>query len=519
MTAERDRLLSAYLTSEIDPGEFSTVDELLKRDPEAAARLLELAVVDLLLLDASRERREPGSEPQPYSASPDLSDVSESSAATEPGKVIAFPRKTVPTAQRWAGVPKRKLGPWLAAAAGVALGVSFVGERLFSKAKSIATIEATTGDVRIVDQSGAPTAAKGRALNSGARLETAAGGECRLRFAGEATGIRIASGSRLTLEINRRGGKVLRLEAGRIDAEVAPQRREPMLVQTARAVATVVGTRFALAASETRTAIQVTSGAVRFSDAKTAQVVRVANNRMAVAGVDVPMQLVSEDVVASVDELATKANVLQGRRLLYDWAFEGDTVDEAGSLTRTELGVAYGPGHRGKALDVATRAGGFTTGLVSLPEQFELDLWVYLPPAPFGPEKEISKRAIICNSPSGFSEDGFRLFAFANPSDVGSLWLETGNGETGLAAKSLAGGLLTDRWNHVVVRCDRVAGRVRFIINGADQTGPRDKLHLPFGYIAPLTIGMAEHGNYPLLGLLDDLRIYALSPAPPPPSP
>jgi hypothetical protein len=101
--------------------------------------------------------------------------------------------------------------------------------------------------------------------------------------------------------------------------------------------------------------------------------------------------------------------------------------------------------------------------------------------------------------------------AFEDENDTGSLLLETGDGEHGSACRSNAGSLLPGRWNHVILRMDRVARRARFVINGSDQTHGSNELHREFRSLAPLTIGMMENGSYRLKGLLDELRIVALA--------
>jgi hypothetical protein len=253
---------------------------------------------------------------------------------------------------------------------------------------------------------------------------------------------------------------------------------------------------------------------VDFSDPQRGAAVQVANRRLAVAGADLPLQLVPADAAKSPEQLVRQKDVLHGRRLVHDWAFEGNTRDSAGNLRATEFGVAYTGGYRGKALDLSN-SGGFTTDRMALPERCEIEFWSFLPPGELTQETGLSKRTIICNSPSGYPDDGFRLMAYEDANDPGSLLLETGDGEHGSGCRSNAGSFLPGHWNHVVVRMDRISGRVRFVVNGSDQTHGSNELHREFRSLAPLTVGMMENGSYRLKGLLDELRITALADEPP----
>ena len=401
------------------------------------------------------------------------------------------------------------MGPVFAIAAALAFCAG--GYWWFVQDRPIADLEAVTGQVRLIHAGKASALAQsGDGIRSGDRLETSQGADCRFRFRGEATVIHLPALSALTAELSEKGGKQLRLLSGQIDAQVARQRVQPMTISTHLAVATVLGTRLSMAESAERTAIQVTSGEVRFTDVRRTAAVQVGHERLAVIGTDVPLQLVAADTVQSVADLLKPGDVLLGRRLLHDWDFEGNTRDEAGSLHTTDFGVSYVAGHRGKALDLS-KSGGFTTDLTALPERIELDFWTYLPPVEPVLENGVSKRTIICNSRSGYTDDGFRLMAFANASDRGSLLLEAGDGKRGTSSSSRPGSLPPDQWNHAIVRIDRPAGRVSFIINGRDETRSGNGLHRDFGSLAPLTIGMMENGNYPLKGLLDELRVFSVS--------
>ena len=503
MTPEEDRLISAYLTGDLDDEARAELESLLQENPEAGARLLELSQVDLLL-----EEKMPGVNAD--------SAMVESEAGTQ--KVIAFPAKALRIKQTKQAQPvllsSQTQSPrrWLALAAlliaGALAGVLF----LLLEPSSIGQITAISGQVQLLrPHKAAMPAESGKMIRSGDVLETAADSLCTIRILGEATSLHLGAGAQLRLARNSQGEKNLRLDAGQLDADVAPQSAgQPLIINTRYAVATVLGTHLSIAESNQRTAIQVTSGEVRFADARRNVAVEVSHERMAVVGTDIPLQVVAVDTVHSVTDLLAPGDVLQGKRLLHDWAFEGTTEDQASALRTIDFGTVYTTGHRGKALDLS-KSGGFTTGLVALPEQIELEFWTYLPPLPPVLEKGVSKRTIVCNSRSGYTDDGFRLMAYADGSDSGSLLLEAGDGHRGTSSRSLPGSLPPNQWIHAVVRIDRAMGKARFIIDDHDQTRPGDELHRDFGSLAPLTIGMMENGNYRLKGLLDELRIYSIA--------
>lgn len=104
----------------------------------------------------------------------------------------------------------------------------------------------------------------GSRLAPGTRLVVRSGGAA-LRFT-DGTATEVDAGSELEIDWDGRG-KRLRLIAGRLRADVAPQPPErPLRVATTHAEMVVVGTSFAVDVDASGTTLRVTSGQVRFTD-------------------------------------------------------------------------------------------------------------------------------------------------------------------------------------------------------------------------------------------------------------
>lgn len=83
----------------------------------------------------------------------------------------------------------------------------------------------------------------------------------RMGFAREKTNLVFAPGSRMKIETTERGGKRVRLDLGRVDAEVAPQ-QAPFEVVTPHLEARVVGTKFDVEAEADGSQVLVSEGIV-----------------------------------------------------------------------------------------------------------------------------------------------------------------------------------------------------------------------------------------------------------------
>jgi hypothetical protein len=125
--------------------------------------------------------------------------------------------------------------------------------------------------------------ASGFILRSGDILQTAVEASATVACFGEKTEVNLEGDTVLKLTAARRG-KRLELDRGLIAATVAPQRPgRPMILVTRQARATVLGTRFSLAAKTASTWLSVSEGSVELTGLSDRQSVRVRSGQWAVA--------------------------------------------------------------------------------------------------------------------------------------------------------------------------------------------------------------------------------------------
>jgi len=137
-------------------------------------------------------------------------------------------------------------------------------------------------------------------LRSGDILQTAAEAAATVAYFGEKTEVNLEGNTALKLTAARKG-KRLELDRGLVEATVTRQRPgHPMILATAQARATVLGTRFSLAARTASTWLTVSEGSVELTRLADRQSVRVGLGEWAVAarGVDLVSRSLEGDVLA-----------------------------------------------------------------------------------------------------------------------------------------------------------------------------------------------------------------------------
>ncbi len=192
-------------------------------------------------------------------------------------------RPAAHTTRRLRRRPRRSsfapIGIAAALAAALVLGVLAFWHLGQSHAQAVdaAVRLASVADARLTRASGSAEAGgDGMAVAAGDQVWVGAQGAATLAWAREDTAIALAAGSRATLE-RADAGKRLRLDAGELSASVAPQPAgQPLIISTAQCAITVVGTRFTLAATPTRTRLRVAEGLVRMRAVGATQEVAVA---------------------------------------------------------------------------------------------------------------------------------------------------------------------------------------------------------------------------------------------------
>lgn len=243
---------AAYVEGELDPISRSHLAELVQRDP-AQAGVLAAQVRTHLLLNAllnqgaaaetvRRARMIPGG------FTPDRAKrVVDSARALRPHRIIPAASRPF-AAMRWVTV----------AAAGVIVAFTLV---LLLQRSQPPQVSADAG-VRIVRAGNA--VAGGGELRANDTIITAANQRAELTWAGEGTRLALDPGTQLQALEGR--GKRFRLDHGTLAVRAAPQPPSaPLVLQTARAQATVVGTAFTLSADPFTTWLDVEHGSVRFA--------------------------------------------------------------------------------------------------------------------------------------------------------------------------------------------------------------------------------------------------------------
>ena len=182
------------------------------------------------------------------------------------------------------------------------------------------------------------------------------------------------------------------------------------------------------------------------------------------------------------------------------WKADGDARDSAGDRHGTLIGGAtFAPGRDGQAF-----AFNGSTSYVWIPnnpalifgkDDFTIALWAKFATAS-------SRQAMIaCDDGPGPNNkwcfwlyDGALRYHIGTKAPGQGAWL----GTLGFAPSA-------DRWFHLTMAKD--GSTFRFYINGEEKISERWPGETP-QVSAPLTIGVAEGGNY-FKGLLDDIRIYS----------
>lgn len=243
---------AAHVEGELDPISRSHLAELVQRDQAEAQELAEQVRTHLLLTallnpkagaeTVRRARMIPGG----FTADR-VKRVVDSARALKPHQPSARS-----TSRPYA--PMR----WITAAA-VGVIVALVAVVLLPQGQP-PQISADAG-VRIV-RAGSAVAATGE-LRANDTIVTASNQRAELTWAGEGTRLALDPGTQVQVLEGR--GKRFRLDHGTLAVRAAPQpSHAPLVLQTARAQTTVVGTAFSLTADPFTTWLNVEHGAVRF---------------------------------------------------------------------------------------------------------------------------------------------------------------------------------------------------------------------------------------------------------------
>ncbi len=250
-----DHLLTALIENTIAEAEYAELAAQLRDDASARARYHEYLELHAMLR---------WGEAEPAAGPFTLASVPEASPSR-----FAFSR-----------------GGWSIAALFAVMAVVW-----FALAPTADRIVVETADAGVwIDRDGTRVSVHpGVAIQSGDLLITPARGTASVRYAGEATSVALHVSTAARFEFTS-GAKQIDLLRGRVACDVDKQPlNRPMLLRTRDASATVLGTRFLLAANDQHTRLEVTEGAVRFKDRQSDETVETAAGWLAQVGPEAPM--------------------------------------------------------------------------------------------------------------------------------------------------------------------------------------------------------------------------------------
>lgn len=156
--------------------------------------------------------------------------------------------------------------------------------------RPIAKIQPLTGDVRLVRDGNVMSCRRRIDIQPGDELSVPEDSFARLKFSGEATGVRLAGGSHIQIT-GENGEKTIYLRSGKIACSVAAQKGDLSLsVVTDHAVTDVLGTVFSVAVDGGISRVEVVESRVRVTEVGTGRSVVVETGQYAEAGVNLALR-------------------------------------------------------------------------------------------------------------------------------------------------------------------------------------------------------------------------------------
>ena len=234
--------LVAWLDGECDDAQANAIEQALEQDAELRAHLAALVRQRLMLAEVCAT----------HQAGSGVRPASRSASSRRLRAAVRLPSRHRPLL-------------WLAAAAGVLLAVGlFLVPDLPGPTDDHFVQVITAGDgVMSVRDGRSQSVHVGSLLGAGARLSIPPLTFADLRFE-DGSSVTVAGDSTVVLLLHAR--ERLRLERGAVTATVTPQPPDTVFaITTAHGVATVIGTRFTLAATASATFLMVERGRVRLS--------------------------------------------------------------------------------------------------------------------------------------------------------------------------------------------------------------------------------------------------------------
>jgi hypothetical protein len=139
-------------------------------------------------------------------------------------------------------------------------------------------------------------------------------------------------------------------------------------------------------------------------------------------------------------------------------------------------------------------------GVINLGNAFTLSAWVNLSAGP------ANIQTVWANKQGGYSANGFSFYVNSYNTGDGELWLETGNGTTGVAANTGAGVVPAAQWHRVTAVVDRAGGTAHLYVDGADKT-VNSAIRTDLGNQGLVNLARFTNNTFYTKGLIDEARI------------
>ncbi|HSI15344.1 MAG TPA: LamG-like jellyroll fold domain-containing protein [Chthoniobacter sp.] len=191
---------------------------------------------------------------------------------------------------------------------------------------------------------------------------------------------------------------------------------------------------------------------------------------------------------------------------LAQWRFNNSTTDDSGGNHPVTLqgGATYTTSAMEgvAALSIPAAANYADAGIIDLGQGFTWSGWVQ------AASGSANLQTIFATSATGNATAGVKLFLYGSTNaQAGRLRIETGNGTAGGDAFTNTGVVAFDQWNHIAVAVDRSTGLATIYLNGQNVTADAS-VRTDFPTNQQLLLGRMTDGGSPLLGALDDVRLY-----------
>ncbi|MBN1671541.1 MAG: FecR domain-containing protein [Kiritimatiellae bacterium] len=277
---ELSELSVRYLTGEAAEPELARLLAALREEEPAAGRAARLIAEDQTIAGWFRAEQTPEFVARAYAA------------VGIRQRDAVFVGKAMRRVRRAAAIPLRRRRPFPGFSWGVRLGLAaallvIVGGVLFHSvpplAGGVAALTAATGVVHVGREGQVQPAREGMALDRDTEIRTDPGAAATVRYAGEESRLDIAEASSLVL--SGRLGKRVRLERGRLRADVAKQPDDArMTFETRHAQIVVTGTRLTVEVLAAATRVEVEEGRVRARNRLSGETVDLSAGHRALIG-------------------------------------------------------------------------------------------------------------------------------------------------------------------------------------------------------------------------------------------